>query len=61
MAQKTAVKSVPIMCTRRTYATKEVSYTVDKFPGYVRNESFKKVSQCSTPLTQPHTLTWIPT
>lgn len=24
---------------------KQVSYTVDKFPGYVRNESYKKVSK----------------
>jgi hypothetical protein len=30
----------------RGYASREnkqVSYTVDKFPGYVRNENFKKV------------------
>jgi D-lactate dehydrogenase (cytochrome) len=30
----------------REYATKDnkqVSYTVDKFPGYVRNENYKKV------------------
>ncbi|KAG2190258.1 hypothetical protein INT46_010883 [Mucor plumbeus] len=44
VVQKTAIKSVPIICTRRNYATKEVSYTVDKFPGYVRNENFKKLS-----------------
>lgn len=42
--------SVPALFTRvthsRQYATKEnrqVSYTVDKFPGYVRNENYKEV------------------
>jgi hypothetical protein len=31
---------------RRHYAKdKQVSYTVDKFPGYVRNENFKKVKK----------------
>lgn len=41
--------SVPALFTRvtqsRQYATKDrqVSYTVDKFPGYVRNENYKEV------------------
>lgn len=41
-----AIKSVPAIANtyRRTYATKQVAYTSDKFPGYVRNENFKKVS-----------------
>ena len=42
---KTAIKSVPV--AYRTYATneKQVAYTVDKFPGYVRNDNFKKVNK----------------
>lgn len=33
----------PLFNTARLYATKSVPYTVDKFPGYNRNENFKKV------------------
>ncbi|KAI9315648.1 hypothetical protein BX666DRAFT_2048524 [Dichotomocladium elegans] len=35
----------PLSNTARLYATKTVPYTVDKFPGYVRNENFKKLEE----------------
>lgn len=34
----------PLFNAARLYATKSVPYTVDKFPGYNRNENFKKVT-----------------
>lgn len=43
---KTAVPALSSRVTHiRQYATKDkqVSYTVDKFPGYVRNENYKEV------------------
>lgn len=42
-----AIKVVSTAHISRSYATKsgkQVSYTADKFPGYVRNENFKKAS-----------------
>lgn len=46
-AIKNAIKVVSTAHISRSYATKsgkQVSYTADKFPGYVRNENFKKAS-----------------
>lgn len=54
----TAVKSIPAIVNtqrQRTYATKQVAYTVDKFPGYVRNENFAKVATHSHTLKKTNT------
>lgn len=40
--------SVTYFNQTRAYGTKDnkqVSYTVDKFPGYIRNENYKKVGR----------------
>jgi D-lactate dehydrogenase (cytochrome) len=38
---------LPVFNSARLYSTKksEAAYTVDKFPGYVRNNDFKQVKQ----------------
>lgn len=43
---KTTVPALFTLVQNRNYATKDnkqVSFTVDKFPGYVRNENYKQV------------------